>query len=85
MKGGARMPVVRLTKWGNSVGLRLPKHVIDHLGLEAGSSLDVSVEDGKIVFLPVRLYDLEELVSGITDENRHGEFDWGEEAGKEQW
>jgi antitoxin MazE len=79
------MPTVRLSKWGNSVGLRLPKHVVDHLGLEAGGYLDVALEERSIVFRPVRRYDLEELVSGITEENGHGEFGWGEDAGKEQW
>lgn len=79
------MPTVRLSKWGNSVGLRLPKHVVDHLGLEAGGYLDVALEERSIVFRPVRRYDLEELVSGITDDNGHGELSWGEDAGKEQW
>lgn len=28
---------------------------------------------------------LEELVAGITPENRHPETDWGEAAGNEVW
>jgi antitoxin component of MazEF toxin-antitoxin module len=28
-------------------------------------------------------YDLDELVAGITEENRHGETDWGPEVGRE--
>lgn len=30
-------------------------------------------------------YTLEELLQGITDENRHPEFDWGKPVGKEIW
>lgn len=29
-------------------------------------------------------YTLEELLEGINEENRHKEFDWGEDVGKEQ-
>jgi antitoxin component of MazEF toxin-antitoxin module len=28
---------------------------------------------------------LDELVSGITDENKHGEFDTGPAVGNEEW
>ncbi len=28
---------------------------------------------------------LEELVEGITDENRHEETDWGPDVGNERW
>lgn len=75
------MATVRLAKWGNSVGLRLPKHVIDHLGLEAGSFLNITLDDDGVCFRPVNKFTLEGLVSAITDENRHGETDWGMDAG----
>ena len=75
------MATVRLGKWGNSVGLRLPKHVIDHLGIEAGSFLNITLDDDGVCFCPVNTFTLEGLVSAITDENRHGETDWGMDAG----
>jgi len=34
---------------------------------------------------PSREYSLEELVAGITPENRHGETDWGQALGRESW
>ena len=36
---------VRLSKWGNSVGVRLPKYVVDALGLKPGLTVDVSLEN----------------------------------------
>lgn len=30
-------------------------------------------------------YTLEELLEGVTDENLHGEIDWGSSVGKEVW
>jgi len=32
-----------------------------------------------------RRYDLEHLINGITEENRHLAFDWGPSIGKEIW
>lgn len=32
---------MRITKWGNSLGVRLPKDVVDELGLSAGDELAV--------------------------------------------
>lgn len=43
-RGGFIMTTIRLAKWGNSVGLRLPKHVLESLGLEAGSILNVTLD-----------------------------------------
>lgn len=76
---------VRLTQWGNSIGVRLPKDMVNVLGLEAGGVLDVSLEGNRIIFSPRRKYSLNDLVSKITDENRPGETDWGADAGKENW
>ena len=78
-------PVVRLAKWGNSIGVRIPKHVVKALGLAAGHSLKIRIEGNCIVFCPIRKYSLVELVSKITDENKHEEIDWGSDEGAERW
>ena len=36
------------------------------------------------VILRKRRYDLENLVAGITPDNRHGEADWGAARGAEE-
>jgi len=76
---------VRLSKWGNSVGVRLPKYVVDALGLKPGSAVNVSLENDRIVLYPAHKYCLNDLVSKITEENRHGETDWGNDEGNEWW
>lgn len=35
---------VRLTKWGNSQGVLIPKHLCDHLGLRIGDTVTISVD-----------------------------------------
>jgi len=76
----------RISKWGNSLGVRIPKAFAAEVGLEDGTPVDISVSGGRIVVTPVgREYQLEELVDGITAENRHTETDWGHPVGAEVW
>ncbi len=42
-----------LRKLGNSTGMILPRAILGELGLAAGASLDVKVEDGEIIATPV--------------------------------
>jgi antitoxin MazE len=40
---------MRVSKWGNSLAVRLPKALVDELGLKAGDALNVvAVKDGAI-------------------------------------
>jgi antitoxin MazE len=76
----------QISKWGNSLGVRLPKSVALEAEIDAGDSVDVSVKNGTIVIRPKRpAYTLDELVGRITPRNRHGESDWGEAIGHETW
>lgn len=78
---------VKLHRWGNSVGLRVPKPLLEQLGLAEGCQVDVKVEDGRLVIEPVRRERLTmaELLEGITPDNRPEEVDWGPAAGREVW
>jgi antitoxin MazE len=76
----------QIGKWGNSLAVRIPGTYAKDLGLYEGMDLDVSLTDGGIVLRPpAKEYSLEELVSKITPENRHGETDWGDPVGRETW
>ena len=76
----------QIAKWGNSLGLRLPKAVALEARIGEGDTVEVSVRDGEIVVRASRpAYSLLELVDQITPENRHGETDWGKPLGHEQW
>ena len=80
------MATTRISKWGNSLGLRLPKSVALEAQLDEGDTVAVSVRNGAIVIRPSRpTYSLDELVSKITSANRHDEDDWGAPAGNEAW
>jgi antitoxin MazE len=76
----------RIAKWGNSLAVRIPKAFVSDAGLEEGTDVEITFAGGKIVLTPVgREYGLDELVAGITTENRHRETDWGNAVGHEVW
>ena len=76
----------QIAKWGNSLGLRLPKSIAVEAQLDEGDTVDVSVKNGAIVIRPSRpTYSLEQLVAKITPQNRHDETDWREPLGDEAW
>lgn len=49
----------KLCVWGNSLGVRLPKHIAERTGLVAGDYLYIRLMDsGDIVMRPVKAKDL---------------------------
>jgi antitoxin MazE len=76
-----------VSKWGNSLAVRIPLAVARQAGLGEGDSVALALDgDGCIVLRPTRRkYSIEELVAGITPKNRHRETDWGRPQGEESW
>jgi antitoxin MazE len=75
---------VHISKWGNSLGVRVPKDVAAKLGLTEGSRVDVTVEGDRIVISTKRpVYTLEELLVGMTPKAMREAFDWGPDVGRE--
>lgn len=77
---------MKIARWGNSLAVRLPREVAERAALREGEEIELSVEDGAVILRRrAWRYDLDELVSGITEENRHEEQEWGEPRGREVW
>jgi antitoxin MazE len=76
----------KLQRWGNSLGLRIPKTLAQEAGVKAGSTVELAIEDGRLVVRPARRrYDLGKLVGQITEANLHEAIDTGEPVGREAW
>lgn len=77
----------RVQKWGNSLAVRIPRSFAGQIGLQQDSAVDLQIVEGKVVIEPVTgdEYSLDELLSGVTSENRHGEIDSGPAFGAEAW
>jgi antitoxin MazE len=74
-------------KWGNSLAVRLPQHVVESLSVSEGSALNVKVEAGELVMRPTRpKYRLEDLLKNHKPEHNHNcDEVWGMPVGNEAW
>jgi len=70
-----------ISKWGNSLAVRIPQGIAAELGIKENSSVYLTVKDN-CLFIE-KDYTLEELAAMITDENRQELVDFGPEIGKE--
>ena len=66
----------RIAKWGNSLGVRIPKAFTADAGLADGDGVEITLEGGRIVITPVgKDYRLGELVdrtgSGQANISKH--------------
>lgn len=76
----------KVQKWGNSLGVRIPQKLAKKLAICDGSEVEISEGENGIMIKPVFSEPtLEELLSRVTDENRHDFVDWGKPEGKEIW
>jgi len=71
---------VKVTKWGNSLGIRLNKELAEAISIKENDIVDIQVIDNKLVILPKQT--LKDMLSKIDDDNLHNSVDFGT-AGKE--
>jgi antitoxin MazE len=76
--------LVQVARWGNSLGVRIPKDIAGKLGLNEGARVEMAAEDDRIVITVARQrYVLSDLLDGMTPEEMSGAFDWGGDHGRE--
>ena len=74
----------RVQKWGNSLAVRIPKSFATQSNLGQDSLVEMSIENGKIVLLPVQpKMCLAQLLESVTEENCHAETQTGTTVGRE--
>ena len=82
---------VVLNKWGNSLGIRIPRELVDAFKFHPGSRVRISANDSKITIEPaVSVEALFEShygkpMASISREEvgTYGEVDWGSDVGGE--
>lgn len=75
----------KVQKWGNSLGVRIPRGLAEEVGLGAGTEVSLTAKDGELVlrpYVPSRLK-LGDLLAGVTLENIHAFVDTGDAVGDE--
>jgi antitoxin MazE len=79
--------ITKIQKWGNSLGLRIPKGVARGVRVQEGTTVMLAVSNRRLVVAPVetREYQLEALLAGVTRKNLHAPVDTAHRVGRESW
>lgn len=79
-----------ISRWGNSLSVRIPRKVSNTLGLANRDKLSYKVENNKIVLTPQKkesplrkMFDGFDADAYFKDEHGNKEIDWGQPQGKE--
>ena len=77
----------KIQKWGNSLGLRIPRSFAAEAQVQEGAIVDLSVEDGRLLIRPLRVrkYALSALLRKVSPRNLHGAVSTGRAVGREAW
>ena len=76
---------VTIQKWGNSLGLRIPKAVAAKANLTEGAEVEIVARRNGIVVRAVEVPSLQELLSQIKPGSIPPVADWGKPVGREVW
>lgn len=77
-----------LSKWGNSIAVRLPRNIVDSLGWREGDSLECIQKDGAISIKKmhkVEIKPLNEIIDSFHTAQEISDIDWGKPVGQELW
>lgn len=77
----------KIQKWGNSLGLRIPRSLAAEAQVEEGAAVDLSVENGRLLVCPLRVrkYSFKGLLRKVNHRNLHREVSTGRRVGREAW
>ena len=75
--------LTNISKWGNSLGIRIPRSIAKQIGISEGEPVELTIENNHIVIQ--KTHRLESLLAKITPENIHSEIDTGISVGREAW
>ena len=69
--------ITKIQKWGNSLGVRIPKPLAEDAGVKEGMMVDIKQTDRRLIVTPVKSKDpkLSELLRKVTKKNLHTEID----------
>ncbi|MBT0720974.1 AbrB/MazE/SpoVT family DNA-binding domain-containing protein [Rosenbergiella collisarenosi] len=78
------MTKTTITACGDCATLCLSESILSALNLRVGDSLEIEVDNGRIVLTPNKepVSPLDRLMHGVTEDNIHRHIDFGPVAGK---
>ena len=79
--------VSKVQRWGNSQGLRLPKHILERADISVGDDVEIISENDSIIIRKAHKpkFDLADMVSRMPRNYKVKEDSFGGPVGKEEW
>jgi len=79
--------LMKIAKWGNGLGLRIPRSVAAEAQVKEGAIVDLSVENGRLLVRPLRIrkYSLNSLLRKVSRRNLQGKVSAVKTVGREAW
>ncbi|MDA8611276.1 AbrB/MazE/SpoVT family DNA-binding domain-containing protein [Candidatus Pacebacteria bacterium] len=81
--------ITKVSKWGNSLGIRLPKKIVDQLKIEEGSEIRINQKENKVEMSKSeskwKVPSLEQVLNNFPDDYDPRDYDLGEPMGREIW
>ncbi len=83
-----------LQRWGNSQGVRIPKQLVDRIGVDIGSEVLISLSEDQSTITIAPLQDsrpvrgrhrIEDLIAASQPDSFDGNEIWNNSQGKEVW
>ncbi len=74
-----------ISRWGNSLGVRIPKEALERAHLHEGDEISIEATDHGVLLRSAKPQLLEELIAAIRPENLHDETSTGAPVGNEIW
>ena len=80
---------IKVSKWGNSQGIRIPKSIFNELSINEGDELELNIVNDSIVINKIipKNKTIIDLFEGYEFDNNDlvKEINWGEAVGEEIW
>lgn len=80
-----------VSKWGNSLAIRIPKKIMDEYHVKAGDKVNYDIEGNRMIIefaeedIKDEAYDLDDLFKDFHGTYDQKEIDWGKPEGREVW
>ena len=83
------MQHVQIAKWGNSLGLRIPRGIADSLDIQVGDTLELAPAEGGLLLKKTlrrgKRYVLADILDSFACSSTHPKVDFGKPQGEEAW
>lgn len=81
------MNTTTIQKWGNSLGIRIPREIAHETHMREGSVISLSVEGGTLMLKHSKkpTYTLSHMLKNFDKKTQHDLVEWGPARGSEVW